>query len=79
MSGEIGYSLAMAPGVPADRVAIVRKAFLDMAKDPELKAEAAKMNLPVEPIGGAELEKSIDSVFKLEPAAVGKAKQLLGR
>ena len=65
--------------MPADRVAIVRKAFLDMAKDPELKAEAAKMNLPIEPIGGEALEKSIDSVFKLEPAAVGKAKQLLGR
>src|SRR6476620_1978948 len=69
MSGGIGYSLAMTPGVPADRVALVRKAFLDMAKDPELKAEAAKMNLPIEPIGGEALEKSIDSVFKIDPAA----------
>ena len=79
MSGSIGYSLAMTPGVPADRVAIVRKAFLDMAKDPELKAEAAKMNLPIEPVGGAELEKTIESVFKIDPTAVGKAKQLLKR
>jgi tripartite-type tricarboxylate transporter receptor subunit TctC len=79
MSGEIGYSLAMAAGVPADRVAVVRKAFLDMAKDPDLKAEAAKMNLPIEPVGGEALAKTIESVFKLEPAAIDKAKQLLKR
>ena len=69
----------MTPGVPADRVAIVRKAFLDMAKDPELKAEAAKMNLPIEPIGGEALEKSIELGVQDRPAAVSKAKQLLGR
>jgi len=79
MSGSIGYSLAMTPGVPADRVAIVRKAFIEMAKDPELKAEAAKMNLPIEPLSGEALEQQIQSVFKLEPAAIGKAKALLKR
>jgi tripartite-type tricarboxylate transporter receptor subunit TctC len=79
MSGAIGYSLAMTPDVPADRVALLRKAFLDMAKDPELKAEAAKMNLPIEPVGGEALAKTIESVFKVDTAAVSKAKQLLGR
>ena len=79
MSGGIGYSLAMTPGVPADRVAVVRKAFLEMAQDPELKAEAAKANLPIELIGGEALEQSIQSVFKLEPGAIEKAKSLLKR
>ncbi len=79
MSGSIGYSLAMTPGVPEDRVAVVRKAFIEMAKDPELKAEAAKMNLPIEPISGEALEQQIQSVFKLEPAAIDKAKALLKR
>jgi tripartite-type tricarboxylate transporter receptor subunit TctC len=79
MSGSIGYSLAMTPDVPADRVAVVRKAFVEMAKDPELKAEAAKMNLPIEPLSGEALEQQIQSVFKLEPTAIGKAKALLKR
>jgi ABC-type transport system substrate-binding protein len=79
MSGSIGYSLAMTPDVPADRVAVMRKAFLEMAKDAELKAEAAKMNLPIEPLSGEALEKQIQSVFKLEPAAIDKAKALLKR
>ena len=79
MSGQIGYSLTMAADVPADRVAVVRKAFADMAKDAELKAEAAKMNLPIEPLTGQQLEQSIQAVFKLEPAAIDKAKALLKR
>jgi tripartite-type tricarboxylate transporter receptor subunit TctC len=79
MSGGIGYSLTFPPDVPADRVALVRKAFLAMAKDPEIAAEAAKMNLPIEPVGGEELAKTVDSVYKLEPAAVSKAKALLKR
>jgi tripartite-type tricarboxylate transporter receptor subunit TctC len=79
MSGSIGYSLAMTPDVPADRVAVVRKAFLEMTKDAELKAEAAKMNLPIEPLSGEALEQQIQSVFKLERAAIDKAKALLKR
>jgi len=79
MSGTIGYSLTMAQDIPADRVAVVRKAFLAMAQDPEMQAEAAKLNLPIEPLGGEELAKSVDSVFKLEPAAIAKAKALLKR
>ena len=79
MSGGIGYSLTFPQDVPADRVALVRKAFTEMANDPEFKAEAARINLPVEPIAGAELEKTVQSVFKLEPAAVTKAKALLKR
>ncbi len=46
---------------------------------PELKAEAAKMNLPIEPIGGEALEQSIQSVFKIDTAAIDKAKSLLKR
>jgi len=79
MSGGIGYSLTFPQDVPADRVAILRKAFIEMAKDPELKAEAAKMNLPIEALSGEALEQQIQSVFKLEPAAIGKAKALLKR
>jgi len=78
-SGEIGYSLTMAADVPADRVALVRRAFADMAKDPEFKADAAKINLPIDPLSGEEVAKVVDAVFKLEPAAITKAKTFLKR
>jgi tripartite-type tricarboxylate transporter receptor subunit TctC len=79
MSGDIGYSLTMPADVPADRVALVRKAFDEMAKDAEMQAEASKLNLPVDPIGGQELKKTVESVFQLEPSAINKAKTLLKR
>jgi tripartite-type tricarboxylate transporter receptor subunit TctC len=75
----IGYSLALPPGVPADRVAVLRKAFVDMANDPGFRAEAEKINLPVDPVPGQGLEESVQSLFKIDVKAVEKAKTLLGR
>src|SRR4029077_610367 len=39
---ELGRSLVMPPGVPADRVKVLRAAFRAMIEDPELPAEIAK-------------------------------------
>src|SRR6202048_932278 len=39
---ELGRSLVMPPGVPADRVKVLRAAFRAMIEDPELVAEIAK-------------------------------------
>jgi tripartite-type tricarboxylate transporter receptor subunit TctC len=78
-SSNIGYSLAMTPGVAADRVALVRKAFDEMVKDPGFIAETNKMNLPLEPMSGEALQKTIESMFKIDPASLAKAKAILGR
>jgi tripartite-type tricarboxylate transporter receptor subunit TctC len=78
-SSAIGYSLAMTPGVPADRVALVRKAFKDMVKDSGLLAEAARLGLPVEPIAGEALQETVASMFEIDPASIAKAKAILGR
>ena len=43
--GVIGRPYALPEGVPAERVAALRKAFMAALADPELLAEAAKMGL----------------------------------
>jgi tripartite-type tricarboxylate transporter receptor subunit TctC len=78
-SSVIGYSLAMTPGVPADRVALVHKAFDDMMKEPGLLAEANRLSLPVEPMSGEALQETIRSMFEIDPASITKAKAILGR
>jgi tripartite-type tricarboxylate transporter receptor subunit TctC len=65
------------PGTPDDRVQILRKAFMDTWKDPELIAEAKKANLDINPDDGAGLEANIKEMFKLEPAQVAKLKEIL--
>ena len=52
-----GRPYSMPPGVPADRVALVRKAFDDTMKDPKFLAEAKKLKRPVNPTTGANLQK----------------------
>ena len=44
------------PGVPAERVAALRKAFVAALNDKALRAEAAKMQLDVDPMAGDELQ-----------------------
>lgn len=52
---SFGRAFFLPPGVPADRVALLRKAFDDTMRDPELIADAKKKNLPLEPTGWEEL------------------------
>jgi tripartite-type tricarboxylate transporter receptor subunit TctC len=65
------------PNTPKDRVQILRKAFMDTVKDPELLAEAKKANLDINPEDGATLERNVKEILKLEPALVAKLKEVL--
>jgi len=76
---QIGYSLALTPGVPADRIAVMRTAFNAMAKDPGMKADTDKMNLPIEPLTGEQLQEIVDATFNVEASSIAKAKAILGR
>ena len=43
----IGKSFVMPPGIPADRVGIIRQAFDACMLDPEFLADAAKTNIEI--------------------------------
>jgi tripartite-type tricarboxylate transporter receptor subunit TctC len=65
------------PGTPKERVQLLRKAFLETFKDKEFLAEAEKSRLDVDPVSGEQVEKIVGGLFKLEPALLGKLKQIL--
>ncbi len=52
-----GRAFFLPPGVPADRVATLRKAFEAMIKDPVMLADAAKKRLPIDPTTAEDLTK----------------------
>jgi hypothetical protein len=52
----LGHPFAMPPGVPADRVAAIRKAFQDMLRDPEFVQEAEKLKIDIDPVSAESLE-----------------------
>lgn len=65
------------PGTPKDRVEILRKAFMETVKDPELLAEAAKANLEINPGSGEELERNVRELLRLDPSLVTRLKEIL--
>ena len=67
------------PGVPADRVEALRKIFLETIADPELQAEARKMNIEAVPSSGAELQQVIANMYATAPAVVARVKKGMGR
>jgi tripartite-type tricarboxylate transporter receptor subunit TctC len=68
-NGDMGRPIVMGPGVPTERVKIVRDAFDRSMADPELLAEAKKKNLEANPTSGGELQ-SIAKEIMAQPAEV---------
>src|SRR6266849_662006 len=68
-SETFGRPYMMAPGVPADRVAALRTAFMQAMRDQELLAEARKIGIDIDPISGEELQALAEKLFAT-PAAV---------
>jgi tripartite-type tricarboxylate transporter receptor subunit TctC len=65
---RIGLPLLAPPGLPADRLEILRKAHAQMAKDKEYVEEAEKRGLPVgEPISGEQLQTLIAQTLSSVP------------
>lgn len=70
----IGRPFVTAPGVPADRVAILRKAFVDLTKDPDFLKETAQANIDVQLVEGEKVQKIVEELVGTPPDIVAKAK-----
>jgi tripartite-type tricarboxylate transporter receptor subunit TctC len=69
---KMGRPFMAPPGIPADRLAALRKAFNDTMRDPQLLEEANKMGLEISAITGEEMQSIIDAAYKVAPALVQK-------
>jgi tripartite-type tricarboxylate transporter receptor subunit TctC len=69
MAVTVGRPIATTPGVPADRVAALRRAFDLTLKDPEFIKDARTQRAELQPMSGAELEQAVREVIGA-PAAL---------
>ncbi len=74
-----GRAMAVGPGVPADRVAALRKAFDDVMKDPVFLAEAAKRKLDIDPRPASYPHALADKLTAASPELVARVKQAIGQ
>jgi tripartite-type tricarboxylate transporter receptor subunit TctC len=62
-SQNLSRSIALNPGVPADRVKILRDAFAAMTKDEQFIKESEKMGLEIGLIRGEEMNRDIEATM----------------
>jgi tripartite-type tricarboxylate transporter receptor subunit TctC len=73
----MGRPYLMPPGVPTDRVAIMRKALEDTFKDPDFLADAKRLSLGVNaPRSGPQLQKMLDDAYRTPPNVVARLRKL---
>ncbi len=73
----LGRPFFTTPGVPADRLAALRKAFMATMADKVFLAEASKVKLEVSPVDGAAAEKLVAEIYASPKEIVAKAAALM--
>jgi tripartite-type tricarboxylate transporter receptor subunit TctC len=72
-----GRPYVVAPDVPRERVALLRQAFMATMQDPDLRAEAERMQLDVIPIAGEALQDRIASLYATPKELLDKVRAVL--
>jgi len=78
-SGELGRPIVASPALPADRVKLLREAFMKSMSDPALLEEAKQKRLEITPVGGDELAKIARDVIEQPSDVVERIKKILAQ
>lgn len=70
---------AAPPGVPAERIKLLRDAFMKAHADNEFLAEADKLKLDVSPIDGAAVDTLIRRMAATPPAVIARFKSIMNQ
>jgi tripartite-type tricarboxylate transporter receptor subunit TctC len=65
--------------VPAERVALLRRAYAAMLKDKDALADAEKIGIEVDPVAGADIQAMLARVYKTPASVVTKGRELSGK
>jgi tripartite-type tricarboxylate transporter receptor subunit TctC len=71
-----GHPFVLPPGVPADRVAAWRRAFMDSYRDPVFIAEAMKQHIGIEPSTGEELQAIVQRAYAAPQRIIDRLRSL---
>ena len=75
---DMGRPMFGPPGMPADRLKILRDAFAKTMADEQFRAEVKKRNYEFDPVVGEELEKLAKEVTSQPPDVIDRLKNVLG-
>jgi len=74
---EFAWPYVAPPGLPADRTAALRQAFLDTMKDKEFLADADKATLEINPKSGEEIQKLVAELYATPASVIARAADMI--
>jgi tripartite-type tricarboxylate transporter receptor subunit TctC len=69
----MGRPFVAPPGVPAERVAALRKAFMETLADKDFLADSAKARLEINPVAGDKVEELVKEIYATPPEVAKQA------
>jgi len=69
----MGRPFLAPPGVPAERVAALRKAFMDTTADKDFLADAEKAKLEINPVDGEKVQALVKEIYATPPEVAKQA------
>jgi tripartite-type tricarboxylate transporter receptor subunit TctC len=63
------------PGIPPERLTILRRGFDAMVKDPAFRAEVEKLDLELDPVTGEDAQKVVKAIVSASPAIIQKVQE----
>jgi tripartite-type tricarboxylate transporter receptor subunit TctC len=79
-SGQpMGRPYAAPPGLPSDRLKLLRDSFMATMKDPAFLAEAEKAKLEITPVSGEEVQDIVEKTFSTPKDIIEAAKEATTR
>jgi tripartite-type tricarboxylate transporter receptor subunit TctC len=74
---EFGRPFIVADGVSAAMVSVLRAAFDQTMSSAEFRADAARRQLDIDPVSGAEVERIVDQILRTSPSVIDRVRTLL--
>jgi tripartite-type tricarboxylate transporter receptor subunit TctC len=72
----IGRSVVAPPGLPPERLAELRRAFIETLRDPSFLRDAERSKLDLEPLPGDALQAAVASSAKFSPELIARARRI---
>jgi tripartite-type tricarboxylate transporter receptor subunit TctC len=72
-----GRTIFAPPGVPADRVAALRRAFDEVVKDATMLSELERAGMVIEPSSGQEVQAAVERMIATPPDVVARMRKML--
>src|SRR6185503_12992356 len=69
----MGRPILTAPGVPPERLAVLRRAFAEAMADPDFKADADRERLEYEFVSGEQVEAVIHKIYSMPKPIIARA------